>query len=535
MKSFKEAFIKENILYKVLTLIIIAVILLFLGRVIINTIIGLDYPNELLEPANINLTNSILQGDVPYAIENLVVPGDQEPPVNYEYPFLSSVVAAFLSFLFAGNVVLSHYFLSFLSMIGTAFLGSIMINRYSRTTLGPTVSFLMLMFCHWRYGYISASPDGFGLFVAMLTLFIACSPRIKYRSFWCSIGTVAAFYIKQYYAAICISIFIYFLLYSRKEAIKYFGYCVVFLAASMIIITLKWPLFWTYSILLLMHGCFQGWDAAGFVYLFEQMKYLAAIFVGLIFVLLAALIQLLKKRKKQEIIIEKEKLVKEGDALPLFLLQLPVQMFALVVFGRNDGAYLTYFLQLLIPSIVIVTFLVMEKMDISRYNGIFICGYSALVLLCVYFGWSKLPMHMLTKEDVTNWERAYELIGEYRDKGEILHCQVSAYNAIENGDSIFATGHDGDIREDTYREWRESSIQKLLFPYAGLVFDENLKYREYLLEKIKKHDITLIVVEGDGNIVVTSEQLLENGYYVFEEIPLQLGNMEYGTKFWVHE
>lgn len=535
MKQYIETFKKENIVYKLLTLLIMAVIILFLGRVIKNTIVGLDYPNELLEPANVNLTNAILQGKVPYDKANLVVPGEQEPPINYEYPFLNSVVAAVFTLLFAGNTVLAHYFVSFVSMVGTAILGSIMINRYSRTTLGPTTAFLLLMFCHWRYGYISASPDGFGLFVTMLTLFIACTPNIKYRPLWCSIGTVAAFYTKQYYAAICVSLFLYFFLYSKKEAFKYFGWCVALLAASVAIITWKWSLFWTYSILLLMHGCFQGWDASGFIYLFEQMKYLAAVFIGLIIVLIAALVQLLRKRKKQENTAVKAKPIKEGDVLPLFLIQLPVQMIALFIFGRNDGAYLTYFLQLLIPSIVMVTFLLMEKMEIQRFKSAFICGYSAIALLSVYFGWTKLPMHMLMREDVANWNKVYAMIDEYREKGEILHSQVSAYNAIKKGDSVFGTGHDGDILENNYDDWKNNPVQQLVFPDADKVFEENLRYREFVVTRLKNHDISLFITWTPYNMCTSRESMESMGYYVKELIPVQLGNMEYEAELWVCE
>lgn len=536
MKQYIETFKKENIIYKLLTLLIIAVIILFLGRVIKNTIVGLNYPNEMLEPSNVNLTNSILQGRVPYDKANLVVPGEQEPPINYEYPFLNSVVSAFFALLFAGNTVLAHYFVSFASMIGTAILGSIIINRYSRTTIGPTAAFILLMFCHWRYGYISASPDGLGLFVAMLTLFITCTPRIKYRILWCGIGTVAAFYTKQYYAAVCISIFIYFFTYSKKEALKYFGYCVAILAASVALISWKWPLFWTYSVLLLMNGCFQGWDASGFIYVLEQFKYLSAIFIGMFLVLMVALFQAVKRKKaNQDNGDINDKKIMEENPLRLFILQIPVQILTLFIFGRNDGAYLTYFLQLLIPSLVITTFLIMEDMKIGGREALFTACYSALVVFTIYFGWTKLPMHMLTKFEIDNWEKAYGLVDEYRHKGEIIHFPGTAYNAMKNGDSVFATGHDGDIRQDTYEAWKNNEIQQLLFPDAKAVFEENLAYRDALIHKIEAHEIAMITSEKGWNSIITEEQLESCGYYPKETITLQFGNMTYDACFWVCE
>lgn len=541
MKQYIETFKKENIVYKMLTLLIIAIIVVFLGRIIKNTIVGLEYPNELLEPANINLTNSILSGNVPYSLDNLVVPGMEEPPVNFEYPFVHSLVAVLFSCVFGGNTIASHYFVSFMAMIGTAVLGSVIIYRNSRTTVGATAGFLFLMFCHWRYGYVSASPDGFGLFIAMLTLYLACSPKLKHRATWVSLGTVVAFYSKQYFAFVCVSIFIYFFCYSRKEALKYLGWCVGILATSMVLVTWKWPLFWTYSVLLLMHGCFQGWDVAGFMYVLEQMKYFAVVFAVLIVVIAVYYFQKVKKQKTvccdstTDIGLMKANLISEGDAIPLFLIQIPVQIVILFIFGRNDGAYLTYFLQLLMPSILLSMVLILERMDILKCEMIFACGYSIVILFVAFFGWSKLPMHMINNEDKSNWERAYALIDEYRDKGDICHSQISAYNAIEHGDSVFGTGHDGDIIDSTYNEWKANQLQQILFPYAGKVFEENLEYRKYLYSQIEDHRVSLVVIWNCFNLLASEEQMKDAGYYVKESFPLQLGNMEYEANFWVYE
>ena len=541
MKTYWAKYKNEHILYKLLTFAIIAVIALFLLRVVKNTIVGLDYPNEILEPADVNFTNALLEGNNPYLRENIAKEGE-EPPVNYEYPFLNNICAAAFSFITGGNTVAAHYLVSFIAMVGTAVLGAVIIGRYSRTSVGAMAGFLLLLFCHWRYGYISASPDGFGLFVTMMTLYAASRPALKHRALRCALLTVACFYSKQYYAGVCVAIFIYFWCYSKKEALKYFAWCVVGLASSVAIITYAWPLYWDYSILCLMHGCFHGWSMDGVLNVLNQMKYLAFIFAGMLAVLAVALVKFIKTGRAEKTDINTSGINnsgsrdeshddKETNALLLFLIQIPVQIIILFFVGRNDGAYLTYFLQLLIPSLVIATLILMEQMVITKHEMIFIGCYGLLVAFTVYFGWTKLPMHMLTEEDVSNWERAYALIDEYREKGEIQHYIVTAYNAIENGDSVFLTGHDGDITEANYAEWREIPLQQMIFPDADEMYEENLSYREVIKDRIKNHELALVIEQPEGGFI-GADYLTASGYEIAETFSLQVGNIEYQIAMW---
>lgn len=552
MKSYIETLKKEHIAYKIITAALLTVIAFFMLRVVRNTIIGLDYPNEILEPANIHFTNTLINGNIPYERENIVEPG-QEPPINYEYPFLNNMFAAAFSYLTGGNTIAAHYLVSFLAMIGTAILGASIINRYSRTTVGPTAGFLLLLFCHWRYGYISASPDGFGLLVTMMTLYCATRPQTRYRALKCALLTVACFYSKQYFAGVCVAIFIYMWCYSKKEALKYFGWCVGTLTASVIIVTAVWPLYWDYSLLCLLHGTFQGWDAKGFINVINQIKYLSFIFAGMLVVLAVATYRFVRD-KVRKISVESDntapqtgttsekceqsgrrRVVAEGKALPLFLIQIPVQTIILFFVGRNDGAYLTYFLQLLIPSLVIATFIIMEQMKIERREVVFVSCYSLMVIFTVYFGWAKLPMHMLTDEDIANWKRAYALIDEYREKGKVYHFQTTAYNGIENGDSVFCTGHDGDISEKSYLDWKNNEIQKLLFPNAGMIFEENITYRRTILDRIYSNEISIITTGEDDTICFSRNDLKSAGYEIVDTIALQVGNTSIDTLFWAIE
>ena len=84
---------------------------------------------------------------------------------------------------------------------------------------------IMFMFCHWRYGYISAAPDDLDLFITILTMYLAVNAKVKNKQLWCSLGITLAFYTKQYFLVIAAGIFFIFLPEAsrtkllRKEAV----------------------------------------------------------------------------------------------------------------------------------------------------------------------------------------------------------------------------------------------------------------------------------------------------------------------------
>lgn len=365
------------------------------------------YPKERYELVNVRFTDSIIDGSNPF-LNRDKVPYGTEPPVVYEYAFVNSLVCVLFSFLTGGNTLAAHYLVGFLTMVGTGIVGAKYVWEKSKTTVGSVFCFILLMFCHWRYGYNSAAPDGMAVFLTVLVLYLATRENLKHKELLCTIGLILIFYTKQYMVGICVSLFIYFLINSRKSALKFIIYCVVLTPLSMIIVALIMPYYWTYSVLFLLLGSQGRGLMEGLKYVVEQFSFLSFIFCGLYAVIIAWLI--------------KGGLKKDRDTgIRLFLINIIVQIFVLVYFARNDGTYLTYFLQALYPSIVIASAVALENLEWSSRKWIDIGIYSMVVLFTVYFGWHKLPMHSLSAEEKEEWQEAYSLMDEYRDKGEISH------------------------------------------------------------------------------------------------------------------
>ena len=524
IKLFKE----EKFRYKIITLAVCAIMGWFLYNVASKVILSVNYPGEILEPANVALSNLFKEGKSPYTLSAL---GWDVPGINYDYPFLTSLVVAGISVITGLPTYVCHALLSFTCIVLSGALGYCVIRRYSGTTVAPTLGAFLFMICHWRFGFVSASPDDFGEFLFLLTLLFAVWPKITNKPLWCAIGVTLCFYAKQYFVFSAFGIFIYFLLYSRKTALKFFLYTLVINVAVGIAITLFWPLYWTYSVLFLYAGCFTG-EGFGLGYFLGQMKYLAAIFVGLFAILIVALVRIVRRMKKSGSKLLQLK-PKENDALSLFIIQIPAMFLPLVFFGRNDGAFLSYFLQLWMPSIVVVSLIAIERMKPENREWIFTGLYVAIAVFTVYFGLGKLPMHKLTTDEREAWKRAYAIVDEYREKGDVYYARSLAYKAFELGNDDCVCGHDGEVTAETLQKWEKSSLLQTLFPYADDIIKKNEEYRYDVQVKAALAGHSLVTFETDGYSMLFSAQILEGwGYEFVDEIVLQLGNMPYTVDFY---
>lgn len=515
---------------KLITLAICLFIAFFLYMLISNVITGLRYPKELYELVNVNYTYEFLAGKNPFSRSSMVQPGEL-PPVAYSYPFFNSVIAIVISVFTGGDLFVAHYIVSILCIIGTGLMGALMVRRYARTTIGPSFAFLMLMICHWRYGYGTTGPDSLALFLTMVVIYIATNPKIKHKEIWCTIGFILIFYTKWYLVTICVSIFFYFFICSRKSAFKLLGLCVVLTGMSIILVTLSMPLLWDYSVFFLMASTLNTTGESRIGYVLEQVKYLSFILAGLYGAILTAIFKhIISKEKTKKIFVENE-------PFALLIINCIVQIPAIMYFARNDGAYLTYLLQLICPSIILTAIIAIERMEYKK-AWLYRIGYGAVVLFTVYFGWFKLPMHMLTETEKSTWETAYSLMDEKRQEGEIFHYTTTAYEGYKKGDITFQTGHDS-VGSNKIKIWNDSELYRTLFPDAGKIHEEMEGYRKVSRDKISNQEASLVTIPGGGDAreywYIQEDLLKEAGYEKYCTLDLAVGNMTYPTEFWIKQ
>lgn len=526
-----DKFKNQNIIYKLMTLGLLAGMVFFVGKVVLNMVLTLRYPNELLEPSNVYLTKMFLDGKSPYTLASLSY---ETPAVNYEYPFLNSVVAMVVAFVLGGKAVLAHYIVSFAAFIGTGVLGYLILKPYSKSTAAPIASALLFMMCHWRFGYISAAPDDLGLFIFILTLYLTTKENVKNKPVILAIMTVLCFYTKQYFVFVAAGIFIYMFLKERKQAWKFLLYTVVFNVAAIIVISIVWPLYFTYTVFFLYNGIFSG-GGFGFGALLSQLKYLAAIFAGLFVVLVIALVRIISSRRKAKGGVENvQEDSKEIDGLALYIINIPVMFIPLIFFGRNDGAFLSYFLQLWMPSIIVVTFVTLERMEPKSKQIVFDLFYGAIAAFTVLFSYLKMPLHVITNEELDAWNQAYAIIDEYKAKGDVYYSQLLAYKADEDGGVYCLCGHDGEVSGETLAVWEGSKLCQTIFPHADEIINKFVDYERELTQKAIDSQFELLTFI-DGNSLMFASFYLDAGvtYEKLTQLTLEAGNMPYDVQFYV--
>lgn len=534
---------KEGIEYKLLTLAVLAVALFFIIKIVYAGILALPYPKEILEPANVALTNTFLEGYSPYTIASL----EREiPGINYDYPFMNSLIAAAIAKIFGCNAVVAHFAVSLTSILASGVIGWAVVSRDSKTSVAPALAGLLFMFCHWRYGYISAAPDDLGLLFFLMTLYAVASPKIKNKPVICGIGITLCFYTKQYFVFVAVPAFIYMLLYSRKEAIKLFVWTVGINAAVGLIITKEWPLYWMKAFAFTYLGAGIG---GGFKLrtLIEQLDYIVFSFAALFAVVFVAAFMWIRKMKREKTGLKQIR-ISENDPFAVSVVSSIVMVLPLYYTGRNDGAMITYFLQLWMPTVAVVALTCIERMlpddskvmndeqiinKINVRRPVYFAVYGVIAAFTLYFGFGRLPLHVLTAEEIANWEKAYDYTREYSENGDVFYSRSLAYDGFIRGNGEWQCGHEGEVRELTISGIINSGLPIELFPHVNQLVEQNVRFRDEIMNKAESGEYSLITFEPSANSTLFDEEFCEEyGYKFIDKLDLQLGNMPYEVIFY---
>ena len=542
-----ECFKQEKTEYKILTIAVLAAALFIICRIVYAGIISLPYPKELLEASNVALTDTFLTGRSPYTLSSLkwYMPG-----VNYDYPFLNSLIAATIAKITGCNSVIAHFTVSIISTLGSGVIGWILAERCSKTTVAPAIAGILFIFCHWRFGYISAAPDDLGMLFLLFTSLVAVEPNIRNKPFWCALGITFCFYTKQYFVFVAPGLFIYMLLYSRRDAIRLLIYSFLMNAVVAAVITVYWPLYWTKAFLFTYVGSFIG-GGGELSTLIYQFKYLIFLFAALFVVIIVATAIALKKIYKSNRRLKDIK-ISDNDPLAMSAVQSVLMLIPLYFLGRNDGALLSYFLQLWIPYIVITALACFERMLPGGVNTkdsvmpensdkgismiikwIFPVIYAAIAVFTLYFGYAKLPLHILTSEEIDQWKKAYEYTEKFSLKGDIFYSRALAYDGFSRGNGEWMCGHEGEPDKESENHLASIGLTYETYPYIHMIVEQNSNYRRNLVRKAENRGYSLITFETGDHFTAFNEYVCEkSGYRCIDRLTLQLGNMPYEVSFY---
>lgn len=531
-------------------IIVLVYTVVFLFGMTRSSLAEISVPNEFQEVANIQLTQAFLNGINPYSKAGAF--GGDVPGVLYAYGPVYSLITACVALIFPADLILLHYAVSFCAMLGVAFLGAWMVKEHTETLAAPAVTFVLLINCTWRYGYINAVPDALAFFWVMLVIFIETRGKCRGRELLEIIFIILALHTKIYMAYIALPLFIYKLLADRKAAARFFVCGIVLMTAFSVAVTVWCPLSWAYYIYFL-HGPFAGPQPSGtgssglqelkdlitlrnssdpesgLGYEILQLRSIVGIFLFFFVTAVIAVCVLIKQKFK-----DCDPFVRL--LMVCFLVSIPVMF----VLGTNDGAWLSYYLQIQIPPLVMLSLIFAEKKCLEEnkpWMSVFWKAFLCVMILFTLFRTNKrLPYYYMLPEQKEIWEEAYGLIDEYAKMGEIYYSPILAFDAVRNGRYYYNNGYVGAASRTLYSEYNETVWERKMFPYAGEVMKKHFEYRDALEDKIKNGGFSLIAVnEGtDGtDRAIRISSITDGPYVLLKELDMPVSRVNFPVKLYV--
>lgn len=552
----KKLFNKENIIFDLMTAAVIIYTAVYLVRIFLAAGQTGMYPNEYREAANIAMTQSILNGVNPYSLSTL---SSDIPAVCYLYGPLMSLIAVPFAWLLPGvSLWTIHYDISIASIIISAVLVGIMVKEHSRRMFAPACAFLLTIFCHWRYGYVYGAPDSLGLCVMIAVLFVlsrgvdtgACDDKsilVRFKPEIAALLTVASLFTKQYFLMVAATGAVYLFYINRKQFLRYAASGIVISGILFSIITVTCPLYWTYAIYFLKGpGAGAAMGKTGISYNNMQISYLGGMLLMLFIAALAALIAVARG-------IITKKPVKNQRFLMLFWIHAVIAVAVLRYIGNNDGAFLSYYLQLFTPALIVISVCALDSLEIPVGSARMRTVITALACL-IFIGYTiykvepRLIINRLSDEEMGQWQQAYDMADRYVGAGDetsfdealtgsglredIYYFPPLNYHGYTSGEYVYNDGQPFVFSEKFARVHSESPLMQKLFPHAGEVINQHLKFREQLRSKVLNGDYELVMNLPETDVVFTEEDL--SVHYKKEAVySLRTGNWAWDIDFWV--
>ncbi len=534
--------------------------LYLLAGILGHTVMDSGIPNEYRECANVFMTREIMEGRNPYALSSL---DGTLPPMIYLYGPLYSLVTALFGKIFGlfrltPDLVSLHYGVTFICIIGAAVLSFIIVwKRTKRPELSLT-AFIFLIFCSWRYNYVNAVPDSMGLFIMILILFILTEKGVKCREILMAVLTVLIFFTKQYYLLIAGTVTAYlFLAEGIRNTVKYLVSLLVSAVLAVLVLTLSCPLFTTFTIYL-AKGPGKGISStvkrgsvkmSGMEYNFSQVMSLGGIFFFVFLVVAVAAIYLIVRFIKEFRLSPagnkdlREKIAQAGKKAGidqkdlLMFIHMAVSGICLTYLGQNDGAWLSYYLELFMPALIMEALFFLDLL--FRYAGekeehlihAAVGGlYIAFLVFTIYKSQVRLPMSPVSVSDREEWREVIETLDSCPgDKYLYPHL---AYYGIENDIYVYNTGQPFVLSEKFYKSYHKHPEMMKRYPYAEQLFLSHFDYREKIRDKVRAGDYSVVsYVEGLDQVFDRDD--LSLAYTHKGTYALRTGRQVWDTEIWV--
>jgi len=553
--------VKQNTIDKVLTTTyaVLAFCILIVLFVIIKDNISACmeiYPREYRDSANMSIARSFYDGFNPY-----LIPKSGPLAVNV-YGFINPLLAVGLAKISGIGLLNSFYVFNLLASFGFCFLVAWEVfslvkqalpkkrdNAFhtSNEFLGNVIMFETLLVISYtltfRVGHISTVPDALGMTLSVAILMIARRSKTNKAVVLVALLLVLEFYIKAYFLFYAAPVFIYYLIKDRKKLIVYVVSGLTIGIASILIVNAVFPLYFAETVYFEFIEQFLDAyavsveDMAAYEreYMIFQFTVLIKKYFPVIAIAAAVIITSLISLLKKEFISEQRKGIISD--LTIYIITVCISIPTLMFLGKNDGAYMSYHFQLMMPWVLILTYNAVIRLynEALQKDGIALgdkyripCLIFTISLLFVMTASAYLPykafgkVKLLTDEAKTSWEQIESICLQAVDNGENIFpgtlvsgliMDRRSYYFDNNGHTYLTEVDDEDVEAVQNNQFITSVFDDLadMYSYAA-------KQNDVKREMFKSGGYDLIIADD----VETYEKVNEDGY-TSEKIVLNTG------------
>ena len=228
----------------------------------------------------------------------------------------------------------------------------------------------------------------------------------------------------------------------------------------------------------------------------------------------------------------------------LMLIHLAVSGICLTYLGRNDGAYLSYYLELFMPALIIGAllllhrvFMMAERDELFPGKGkiaasLLIIFFILMVGFTAYRSTMRLPVSPLSEKDYEQWAAAEKTLDE--NPGDMYLYPLLSYYGIRHDIYVYNTGQPFVVSEKFYKSYHKHPDKMERYPYAENIFQAHFDFREKILEKVRRGDYSVVsYIEGTDEIF-THEDLQMN-YKKQGTYELRTGRQVWSTELWIRK
>ena len=454
----------------------------------------------------------------PYSPEN-------SPPFFYLYGFLFSLIVSPLTRLPGLNAVLLHKLVTLLCVLGASWLVSLEVRRNTGSLLLQALGFALMLTSSWNGVPFIIRPDSFGLLLILLIPFLLRRNNSFLAVAVSALLTIASFYTKQYFLFVAAPVFVHELREDWRKAVCYVAVSLLAGAGSFFLVRSVFPGFFSASLVA------QANSVGGPI---RHLLLQSLAFASRAWPLLLLMCYPLGRRIFPRIAGRSG-----GNGAPglrIYYLIFLVAVVCLLFLGTNTGAWLSYFYQLALPSLIIISLSMLAKLERLRWRAAFLL---LLAVNTLFFAADKIRMRSLDffpaapGLDEASWARAHALLDQNRSSQMMLAPIFADYicrNGIEPVDNG-NTEYYGNLRitEQTVT----MKVLSLLLPDSDDQFDRYAAWRTRISENVRAKRYSIIAVLKQHHPLADGNELAEH-YLQIEELQLpRTVEQAWAVAFWV--